>query len=173
MLPRSMEARPTSDAFENVIYDSPRTSLAWKVVVSFATGLACAWVMSFLRWFAREGALGAMTAPMMALGAVVSLAMLTAALRSRVVRRVEVTADRRDLLLYRDPGEIERVAFVDVTAIRSERPAGGWSRDPAEDLVLSLHAGAERRYALPDDADTPGIVSDLRPLVGEGASRAS
>lgn len=172
MLPRAMEARPSSDAFENVIYDSPRTSLAWKVVVSLATGFACAWVMSFLRWFAREGALGAMTPPMIALGALVSLAMLTAALRSRVVRRVEVTADRRELLLYRDPGVVERVAFADVTAIGSERPAGGWSRDPAEDLVLSLRAGAERRYALPDDADTPGIVSDLRSLAGEGASRA-
>ncbi len=171
MLRATMEARPSTDASENVIYDSPRTSLAWKVVVSLATGFACAWVMSFLRWFAREGALGAMTLPMVSLGVVVSIAMLAAAVSARVVRRVEVTADRTGLLLYRDPGVVERVALADVTAIKSEPNAGGWSRDPAEDLVLTLRAGGESRYALPDDADTPGIVSDLRPLVGEGAVR--
>lgn len=164
-----MDESPSAEAFENVLYDSPRTSLPWKVLVSLATGFTCAWVMSFLRWFAREGELGAITAPMAALGAAVSLAMALTAARSRVVRRVEVTRDRAALLLYRDPGAVERFAFADVASARSERNAGGWSRDPAEDLVLTLRRGGERRFTLPDDADTSGIVGDLIPLLG-GAS---
>jgi hypothetical protein len=153
---------PATDApHDGVLYDSPRTPLVWKAVVSLATGFALAWFMSFLRWFARQGSLGALTPPMLALGVAVSAVMLATALRSRVVRRVEVSSDGATLILYRDPGTVERITFADLTDARSERAQGGWSRDPADVLVLALRSG-ERRYTLPDDADTPGIVADLR-----------
>ncbi len=151
----------THDEHDGVLYDSPRTSLAWKVVVALATGVSLAWFMSFVRWFAREAPLGAVTRPMALLGAGVSVVMLVSALRSRVARRVEVSADGRALLVYRDPGVVERLALGEVTTARSEPHAGGWSRDPAGDLVVVLRDGATRRYGLPDDADTPGIARDL------------
>lgn len=118
--------------------------------------------MSFLRWFSREGALGAMTRPMIALGVLVALVMFLSAITSKIVRRVEVSNDRTRLLLLRDPGVIDDFALADLVDARSESHLGGWSRDPADDLVLARRDGATLRYALPDDADTHGIVSDLR-----------
>jgi hypothetical protein len=161
------ERVPASTSSNDVLYDSPRTRLGWKAVVSLATGFVLAWFMSFLRWFSREGALGAITAPMAALGAAVSLVMLAVALTSRVARRVEVTADRAWLLVHRDPGVTERIALVDLVDARGERHSGGWSRDPAEDLLLTERDGVTRRYVLPDDADTPGIVRDLLAHLGD------
>jgi hypothetical protein len=93
------------------------------------------------------------------------MTMSIAALRSRVVRRVEVTPDAQTLLLYRDPGTIERLPFATIVSVTSEAAQGGWSRDPAELLVLTMRGGHTVRHALPDDADTPGIVTDLRTLL--------
>lgn len=165
-------AHPSATPGE-ILYDSPRTHLVWKGVVSLLTGLALAWFMSFLRWFAREGDLGAMTPPMISLGAVVSLVMLVSALSSKIVRRVEVTEDRDRLLLHRDPGVTDVIALSDLVGVCSEAHVGGWSRDPAEDLVLTRRDGAALRYAFPDDADTPGIVSDLRAHLRSAAKTES
>lgn len=150
---------------EDILYDSARPTLSLKVVVAVATGVMLVGFMSFARWFSAGTELGVVTPPMVVLGAAVSVAMLGAALRSRVVRCVAVDGLRRSLRLYRDPGTSEVIALADVAAVSSEVPAGGWSRDPAEDLVLAMRDGSTRRYGLPDDADTPGIVRDLVTLL--------
>jgi hypothetical protein len=146
---------------DGVLFDSPRTSPAWKAVVSLATGATLCAFMSFIRWAAREGPLGAVSAPAALLGVAVSCAMLTTALSSRVARRVEVVPANRSLVVHRDPAAVETFALADLAEARSELPPGGWSRDPAEDLVLVLRDGTTRRFSLPDEADTPAIVRDL------------
>ena len=87
--------------------------------------------------------------------------MLASALSSRVARRVEVVPANGALMVYRDPATVETFALTDLAEARSELPPGGWSRDPAEDLVLVLRDGTTRRFSLPDEADTPAIVRDL------------
>ena len=81
---------PQPDADDGVLFDSPRTSPAWKAVVSLATGAALCAFMSFVRWAAREAPIGAVTLPTALLGVAVSCAMLASALSSRVARRVAV-----------------------------------------------------------------------------------
>lgn len=144
---------------DEVLYDSPRTPLAWKLIVSVGTGFALVAFMSFLRWSLRES--DALKPPVSAvvLALAVSLVMAASALRSRVTRRVEMRGD--ELLLYQDPGRVERVVLRRISAVRCEPASGGWSRDPAEILVLSRDDGTTSRHELPDDADTPGIVRDI------------
>lgn len=144
---------------DEVLYDSPRTPLVWKLIVSVGTGFALVAFMSFLRWSLREP--DALRPPIsaVALALAVSLVMAASAWRSRITRRVEVRDD--DLLLYRDPGRVERVTLRRIAAVRCEPASGGWSRDPADILVLSRDDGTTSRYELPDDADTPGIVRDV------------
>ena len=83
-------------------------------------------------------------------------------IRDRVYR-VEVA--NTALVLWRDPGVAERFALRALRAAASEPHPGGWSRDPSERLVLSLSDGTTRRFTLHDEADTPGIVRDLRALL--------
>ncbi len=155
---RDQEPQPDN----GVLFDSPRTSPVWKAIVSLATGATLCAFMSFIRWAAREAPLGAVSAPTALLGVAVSCAMLASALSSRVARRVEVVPAAGSLVVYRDPAAVETFALTDLAEARSELPGGGWSRDPAEDLVLVLRNGAVRRFSLPDEADTPAIVRDLR-----------
>lgn len=148
---------PPDDAA--VLYESEQTPLAWKVVVAAFTGLGVVCAVAFLRWFERAPDLGFTSVASLALGATVALAMTAAALRSRVVRRVEVRGGA--LHLARDPDTSEVFPFAEVTAMESEPAAGGWSRDPAEVMVLRLRDGRVLRYVLPDDADTPAIARDF------------
>lgn len=151
-----MNASPDDAA---VLYESEQTPLAWKLVVAPATGLGVVCAVAFVRWFERADDLGFTSAASAALGGAVALAMAAAALRSRVVRRVEV----RDgaLHLARDPGAVDVFPLGDIVGAASAPTSGGWSRDPAETLVLHLRNERTLRFQLPDDADTPGIVGDL------------
>lgn len=157
---------------DRVLYDSERTSLAWKALVSAAAGAAVVAFMSFMRWFARDAPIGAVSPRMAALGVAVAAAMVAAAVRSRVVRRVEFSPDGERLVLHRDPGALESFPVGDLVGARSDAPSGGWSRDPSDVLVLALRDGSERRYALPDDADTPGIVRDITARLGATPGRS-
>lgn len=151
-----MNAPPDEAA---VLYESEQTPLAWKLLVAACTGAAAVGAVAFLRWFERADDLGLSSAGSLALGAGVALAMAGAASGSRVVRRVEVRGGA--LRLARDPGATEVFPLGDIATAASEPAAGGWSRDPAETLVLTLRGGETRRFTLPDDADTPGVVRDL------------
>ncbi len=142
-----------------VLYESEQTPLAWKVVVAAFTGLGVVGAVAFLRWFERAPDLGFGSPASLTLGATVACAMTLAALRSRVVRRVEIRAEV--LHLARDPGVVDAFPFSSITTMESEAPVGGWSRDPAEVMVLRLRDARVLRYVLPDDADTPAIVRDF------------
>lgn len=148
-------------AYDPVLYECEETSLAWKLVVSAATGAAVVGFMSFLRWFARRSELGDVSAPMALLGAAVAAVMAVAALRSEVVRRVELPAGEGALVLRRDPGVTERLRLADVAGFAAEMPRGGWSRDPSPLLVVTTRDGAARRFALPDDCDTVVMAHEL------------
>lgn len=147
---------------DQTLYESERTSLPWKLFVSVATGISVVVFMSFVRWFSREAAFGTATAPMIALGIGVALVMCGAALRSRVVRALTFSEDWSSLIFFQDPASMNSVALVDIVTATSETATGGWSRDPADVLVLTLRDGSIRRFELPDDADTPAIASEIR-----------
>ena len=153
-----------------ILYESEQTPLAWKLLVAACTGAAAVCAVAFLRWFERADDLGFSTVGSLALGAGVALAMAGAAVGSRVVRRVEVRGGA--LRLARDPGAMEAFPLGDVAAATSEPAAGGWSREPAETLVLTLRGGETRRFTLPDDADTPGVVRDLEEHLAAARGRA-
>ncbi len=141
----------------DVLYDSPRAGVAQKVVVSVATGAALSGFTLLVRWGFYPAAQRAW--PFVSLGALVTVVMLVAVALSRTVRRVEVNG--ACLKLYRDPAAIEEHPRETLAGFASEAAQGGWSRDPSERLVLTFKNGTTRRYDLPDDADTPGIVRDL------------
>lgn len=140
----------------DAVYESTHVSRARRVALSLAFGALPPLAGAWWRW-ARDGG-ASFALPELALGGAIALGMVVAALRSRAVYRVELTPDA--LLVHRDPGVIDRFPLADVTA-SSEPTPGGWSRDPAETLVITARDGAQTRYRLPDDAHTPGIVDDI------------
>ena len=141
----------------DVLYDSPRAGVAQKVAVSVATGAALSGFTLLVRWGFYPAAQRAW--PFVSLGVLVTVVILVAAAFSRTVRRVEVSG--ACLKLYRDPAAIEEHPREALASVATEAARGGWSRDPSERLVLTFKNGTTRRYDLPDDADTPGIVRDL------------
>lgn len=153
-----------------VVYESEHTSLGWKLVVSVGTGVAVVGAVAFLRWFERCDDLGVDSPGSLTLGVGVALAMAAAALRSRVVRRVELRGDL--LLLVRDPGQTERWPLGEIRLAKAEHPVGGWSREPADVLVLSARDHRTCRYTLPDDADTSGIANDINEALRRCDERA-
>lgn len=147
-----------------VLFEGSHVGLLQRVGVALGTGLSLVALSLFVRW-GLGGAPSAGAGPpgLWLLGALVSAAMIAAALRARTVYRVEVSA--AEVVLWRDPGVSERFARERVRAVVSAPVQGGWSRDPSEDLVLTLDHGASRRFSLHDEADTPGIVRDLREIL--------
>ncbi len=154
-----------------VLFEGPHASVAHRLAVAVGTGAVLVGVVVFVRW--GFDLMGPLAPPrVIALAAVVTVAMAVAALRSRVVWKVSVDHGSRALLLHRDPGAVERFALADLASVASEPPLGGWSANPAERLVLTLRDGAAHRYTLLDEADTPGIVKDLRRCLDEGDATA-
>jgi hypothetical protein len=150
-----------SSELDQILYDSPCTSLPHKVVIALVTGIVLAWFISFSRWFAHTGALHAITPSMALLGALVSISMIAEALRSRIARRVEFSPDKTAIHITRDPGTIDKILLFEVQKVQTESPSGGWSRDPSDVLVIVCFNGEIRRYTFPDDADSPGIAADI------------
>lgn len=144
-----------------VIYDSPHVPRGRRVVVALLFGALPPIVGAWWRWVRQRG--GGPAAVHIMVGAGVALVMIVAALRSRTVYRVELTA--RELRVHRDPGVIERWPLREVS-VRSEPAVGGWSRSPSERLVITAADGASAHYALPDDADTPGVARDIDRVKG-------
>ncbi|MBI5517996.1 MAG: hypothetical protein HY909_29760 [Deltaproteobacteria bacterium] len=161
---------------EEVVFESPRVSIAQKVLASFGAGLALAALAAFSRWGFHPGRHLLAWLPVLAPGAAVTVVMLVAVVLGRTVHRVSIEGDR--LKLHRDPNHLDVYPLEAVKAFTSEPVVGGWSRDPSERLVLHLADGSRRAYALPDEADTPGIVRDLEALrrarePREGATNAA
>ncbi len=144
-----------------VLFEGSHVGLGQRVGVALGTGLSLVALSQFVRWgLGGAPSVGAGPWGLWLLGALVSAAMIAAALRSRTVYRVEVSA--AEVVLWRDPGVAERFPRERVRAVASAPVQGGWSRDPSEDLVLTLDDGTSRRLSLHDEADTPGIARDLR-----------
>lgn len=160
-IPEASEA--TSPPAVEVLYEGPHASVAHRVLVSVGAG-ALLWAMAvFLRWGlggAEHPVEGTSRAALVS--AVVSAAMVVAALRSRAAWRVEIDHPSRSVRVHRDPDVVETFALADLDDVRHEPAVGGWSRDPSERLVLVAKGGATRAFSLPDDAHTPGIVDDIR-----------
>ncbi|MFO0626095.1 MAG: hypothetical protein U0325_10800 [Polyangiales bacterium] len=148
MIPRQMDAA--------VLYDSPHVPPRRRVAVALLFGALPPAVGAWWRWVRHRGE-GPSTLHL-ALGLAVAVAMIAAALRSRTAYRVEITPD--SLRVHRDPGVVEAFALGEVT-VRAEPVVGGWSRTPAERLAITTRDGHTSRFALPDDAHTPGIVDDI------------
>lgn len=140
----------------DALYESAHVSRARRVALSLAFGALPPLAGAWWRW-ARDGS-ASFAPPEALLGGAIALGMVVAALRSRAVYRVELSADT--LRIHRDPGVVDRYPLAEVTA-SSEPTPGGWSRDPSEALVITGRDGARTRYRLPDDAHTPGIVDDI------------
>lgn len=154
-----------------VLFEGPHASVAHRLAVAVGTGAVLVGAVVFVRWgFNLAGPL--VPPRVLAIAALVAVAMSVAALRSRVVWKVSVDHEARALLLHRDPGAVERVALADIAAVSSEAPMGGWSANPAERLVVTPRDGAAKRYQLLDEADTPGIVRDLRRCLDDGGATA-
>jgi hypothetical protein len=145
------------------LYESEQPPLVWKLIVAACTGGIVVVAIAFLRWFEQIEKSGLTTRGSVALGMGVTLVMTVLIGTSRTVRRVTVHGGV--LHLQRDPSTVESFPFDTIVATTSEPTVGGWSRDPAETLVLHLRDGRVLRYNLPDDADTPGIVHDLNKLL--------
>ncbi len=152
---------PHDAPVEEAVYDSERTGLVRRALVSLGTGLAFWAMTAFASWGLRApgGGLGAWLPR--GVGFAVAVGLLVAAVSSRVVRRVALDHGLSAVRLYRDPGAVEVLPLGAIAALGSEPAVGGWSRDPSERLVVTLRDGTVRRYTLPDDADTPGIATDL------------
>lgn len=146
-----------------VLFEGPHAGVFHRVIVALGTGISLVGVVAFVRWgFGMAGPL--VSARVIVLATVVAVSMAIAALRSRVVWKVCVDREKGELLLFRDPGVVDRVGLDTVVGVSSQARLGGWSADPSERLVLSLREGISRRYELLDEADTPGIVRDLNEL---------
>ena len=151
----------SADAGPEVLFEADHVGVGQRVAVALGTGLALVGLSAFVRWGLGGVAISAgLSRTLWAVGALVSAAMIVAALRARTVYRVEVA--NTHLVLWRDPGVAERFPLTALRAVASEAHPGGWSRDPSERLVLTLTDGTARRFTLHDEADTPGIVRDLR-----------
>jgi hypothetical protein len=149
-----------------VVYESSHVTVGHRVLVALGSGLAVFGTMSFLRW--GFGAVGVDRRALLSsilLGGAVALGLVIAALRSRVVWRVTLDRAASELRIERDPDAVDRWRLSEIAEVRALPVAGGWSRDPSERLVLSLSDGTTRRFTLHDEADTPGIVRDLRALL--------
>lgn len=144
-----------------VIYESPHVPPHRRVAVGLLFGAIPPAVGAWWRWVRHRGE-GPSTLHL-TVGLAVAAAMIAAALRSRTTYRVELTTD--SLRVHRDPGVVETFSLADVT-VRAEPVVGGWSRTPAERLVVTDRAGRTTRFALPDDAHTPGIVDDIVKVQG-------
>jgi hypothetical protein len=144
-----------------VIYEAPHVPPHRRVAVALLFGAIPPAVGAWWRWVRHRGE-GPSTLHL-ALGLAVALAMIIAALRSRTAYRVELTPDT--LRVHRDPGVVETFALGDITAW-AEPVVGGWSRTPAERLTVTDRDGRTTRFALPDDAHTPGIVEDIVKVQG-------
>ena len=146
-----------------VLYESQYVSVSHRLLVALGSGLAVFSTMSFLRWgcgiasIDRRGLLSGML-----IGGSLTLGLVIAALRSRVIWRVTLDRAADELRIDRDPDVVERWKLTDLVDARAVPVAGGWSRDPAERLALRLRDGCERVFSLPDDALTEGIVGDIR-----------
>jgi hypothetical protein len=147
---------------QEIVYEGSHVTVGHRLAVALGSGLTVFAATSFLRWgcgpmgIDRRGLLAGLI-----LGGVVAVGMAIAALRSRVVWRVALDRSAGELRIDRDPGEAERWPLRDIAGACAQPVAGGWSRDPAERLVLSLRGGDERVFSMPDDALTTGIAADI------------
>ncbi len=148
---------------QEVVYESQHVSLSHRLLVALGSGLAVFCTMSFLRWGCgiasvdRRGLLSGML-----IGGTLSLGLAIVALRSRVIWRITLDRTADELRIDRDPDAVERWKLTDLSDARAVPVAGGWSRDPAERLMLQLLDGREQLFSLPDDALTEGIAGDIR-----------
>jgi|JI10StandDraft_1071094.scaffolds.fasta_scaffold505136_1 hypothetical protein len=151
-----VQAQP---AGPEVIYESAHTSLVHRLTVAFGAG-----VMVFVTFAFLRGGWGVWTVARwyLAVASLVTVALVVAALRSRTVWRVTLDHRAGVLGVDRDPDVTERWPFTDLASAEAVPVAGGWSRDPADRLVLRLRDGQSLAFTLPDDALTEGIVSDIR-----------
>lgn len=146
-----------------VVFESSHVSVGHRGLVALGSGLAVFGAMSFLRWGCGAAqVVGRGLLSGVAVGGVVALGLVIAALRSREVWRVTIDRGASELRIDRDPDATERWSLVDIVDARPSPVAGGWSRDPAERLLLRMRDGGERVFALPDDALTEGIARDIR-----------
>lgn len=154
---------------EDVLYESPHPTIATKLLVALGTGVGLGALTAFTLWAPHaERTLASVRGPSVISGALGFVVIVVAIFAGRTVRRVVVDRASRALVLHRDPHATERYPLKSLRALSSEPTVGGWSRDPAERLVLSLDDGRVLKWDLPDDADTPGIVKDLEVLRAEG-----
>lgn len=144
-----------------VLYETPQVSRGRRIAVALIFGALPPAVGAWWRWVRQRG--DGPTAVHLALGAAVAAVMIAAAMRSRTVFRVEVTA--HTLRVHRDPGVVETFDLGEVT-VRAEPTVGGWSRTPAERLAVTSRGGHTVTFVLPDDAHTPGIVDDIARVQG-------
>ncbi len=151
-----VQAQP---AGPEVIYESAHTTLVHRLAVALGAGVVVFATFAFLR-----GGWGvwAVARWYVAVASLVTVALAVAALRSRAVWRVTLDHQARALGVDRDPDVSERWLFADIASAEAVPVAGGWSRDPSDRLVLRLRDGRSLTLALPDDALTEGIVSDIR-----------
>lgn len=159
-----MEVQP-QPASEEVIYESGHTALGHRLGVALGAGFAVFASLSFFRggWDAWA------TARLYLVPALLtSVVLVVAALRSRTVWRVTLDREAKVLRIERDPDVTERWPFTELASAEAVPVSGGWSRDPADRLRLRMRDGRELTLALPDDALTTGIASDIRgALAGE------
>lgn len=142
-----------------VIYESAHVTLVHRLVVAFGAGAVVFATFVFLR-----GGWGvwSVTRWYLAVASLVTVALVVAALRSRAAWRVTLDHAGKVLSVDRDVDATERWAFGDLVSAEAIPVAGGWSRDPADRLVLQLRDGRSLAFTLPDDARTEGIASDIR-----------
>lgn len=148
---------------DEVLFESPIAPWSVRVVISLVTGAAFVAATGFLDWGVRAGrhmpqslAAGALV------GVSVSLVMLWNTFTSKTVRYISVRPAARSLRLHPDSGDIVEIPLDQIAAVQSAPVFGGYSRDPAEQLVVTLRDGTSRTFRLPDEADTPAIADDLR-----------
>lgn len=152
---------------DEVLFESPIASRTTRVVISVVTGAAFVGATGFLEWGLRAGrhmpqslAAGAIV------GASVTWVMLWSTFTSRTVRRVVVLTETHAVALHPDAGATVVIPLGQIASVRSAPVFGGYSRDPAEQLVVTLRDGSSRSFQLPDEADTPAIAEDLRKTLG-------
>ena len=161
------ETEPTDAAPTVVLYEGPHASVPHRVLVSLGAGALLWGFAVFLRWgFGGSEHPFAGSSRMALVGALTSTVMVIAALRSRVAWRVVLDRADRAVRVHRDPDVVETFALDALDDVRHEPAVGGWSRDPAERLVLVAKGASPRSFTLPDDAHTPGIVDDIRAARG-------
>ncbi len=145
-----------------VVYESPQVTVAHRCAVALGTGVATTASMAFLRWGCHGAGPAALDHASVGAGALVFAGLVVAAFRSRTAWRVRLDRSLGELRVDRDPGVCDAYPLRDLTSVDTEAVAGGWSRDPAEVLVLRLSDGRVHRVRLPDDALTTGIADDIR-----------